>query len=100
MINQLVLVGRVNSDFGEIKEEKKTLLKFYIKSTRSYKNANGGYDEDNISCLVRGAMCDTIRQYCGVGDIIGVRGALVEYNNETYVMADKVTFLSNKTKEE
>lgn len=75
---------------------------------RSFKNMEGNYDTDFIDCVAFDSIAENTSEYCGKGDIVGVKGRVqsrtVEKDGKTeYLMeiiAEKVTFLSNKKGEE
>lgn len=109
MLNQIVLVGRLVRK-PELKESEngKKLTFITLAVPRSFKNMNGEYDTDFIDCLLwDNVACSTV-QYCSKGDIVGVKGRLQsrtvqkETGNviQIDVVAEKVTFLSSKHKEE
>ena len=98
MLNQTVLVGRLVQDL-EIKElengKKVTNITLAVK--RSYKNSDGIYDTDCIPCIVWNEMAENVAEFCKKGDIIGVKGRLQRLSgDELQVVAERVTFLSNK----
>lgn len=110
MLNQIVLVGRLTSDL-EVKEleegKKETTMTLAIP--RSYKNLNGEYETDFITCRLWNNIAENTAEYCKKGDIVGVKGRLQsiveenvleekEYKME--VVAEKVTFLSSRKSEE
>ena len=67
-----------------------------IKVQRPFKNKNGEYEDDLITCLVNCNMSSTLEEYCNIGDIIGVKGHLELENNKMIVKVDKMTFLGGK----
>lgn len=98
MLNQVVLVGRLVKD-PELNEtedkEKRGIITLAIP--RSYKNAEGEYDTDYIKCFLWNGVAENTKEYCHKGDMVGVRGRLEDKN---IVIAEKLTFLSSKKKEE
>lgn len=101
MLNQVVVVGRLVKDLEieEIDNKKRTLIT--LATPRSYKNANGEYETDFIDCVLWNGVADNTAEYCKKGDIIGIRGRIETHINEdnkkeTQIVADRVTFLSNK----
>lgn len=109
MLNQLVLVGRLVKK-PELKEaeSKKKYTYVTLAVPRSFKNVNGTYDTDFIDCILWDNVAASTVEYCNKGDIIGVRGRiqtrLVEKESiKNYVLeviAEKITFLSNKKVDE
>ena len=75
---------------------------------RSYKNMNGEYDTDFISCVLWSGIAENTVEYVKKGDLLGVKGRIQSrvYEDKeeqrkyiTEVVAEKVTFLSGKSKE-
>lgn len=102
MINQIILVGRlVDNPVLEETENgiKTTTLELAIP--RTFKNDNGEYDVDYISATLIKGNADAVTEYCRKGDTIGVRGrvARLSNSNEMQIIAERVTFLSNKCKD-
>lgn len=91
MLNQIVLVGRIieNEEEGYIT----------IAVPRNFKNEEGEYDTDYIKCKVMEHVEKNIKEWTKKGDIIGIRGRLQE-EGTSYVIAEKVTFLSSKKEKE
>ena len=99
MLNQVLLVGRLFED--PIIEEENT--SFILVVPNYEKNKDGEHETDFIKCLVSKKISNAISEYCEKGSVIGVRGRLKSIlgeNNNYYVevMAEKVTFLSAKSK--
>ena len=89
MLNQVVVVGRINS------MENGMLV---IAVPRSFKNENGEYDTDYIEARLSKSIESNVSTYCEVGDLVGVKGKLESDANRMFVIADKVTFLSSRKK--
>lgn len=109
MLNQSILVGRIVRE-PEVREtengSKVTNLTLAVQ--RSFKNSNGEYDCDFIPCVLWKGIAESTAEYCKKGDLLGVRGRLqarsYELSDETKrnvleVIAEKVTFLSSKSKD-
>lgn len=105
MLNQIVLVGRLVQD-PEIKELENESKVSYITLAvpRNYKNSEGIYETDFITCKVGYPICDTVKEYCKKGDLVGVKGRVQTRNEqEKYIIeivAEKVTFLSSRKEAE
>lgn len=101
MLNQVVLVGRLTSEL-EVKEleDGKRVSNITLAIPRSFKNANGEYETDFIECIAFDSIAENTTEYCKKGDIIGVKGRLqnkeVEDKKVTQIIAERITFLSNK----
>ena len=93
MLNQIVLVGR-------LAEKPKTINEFGIKIKilvpRSFKNEYGEYESDLITCYLWNGIADNTKKYCKKGDLIGIKGRIEQENKTMKIIAEKVTFLSNK----
>ena len=89
MLNQCVLVGRL--------KEWKADNMLTIAIPRSYKNEDGEYDTDFIDITIDGKIQESTKEYCHKGDILGVK-ARIESGNK--LIAEKVTFLSSRSKNE
>lgn len=109
MLNQAILVGRLVADPKINEEGEKKTATLTLAIPRSFKNADGEYDTDFITCSLWGGIAENTTAYCKKGDIVGVKGRLQsnKYENEdgtisykTEVVAEKVTFLSSKSKDD
>ena len=108
MLNQVVLVGRLTADPELYQTENgRKVARLVLAVPRSYKNSEGDYDTDFISCKLWQVIAQNTANYCKKGDLIGIRGRIETYNYEietgtkylTEVVADKVTFLSSRKAE-
>ena len=110
MLNQVVLVGRLTSDLeAKELEDGKKVTNMTLAIPRSFKNAEGEYETDFIDCSLWNSIAENTAEYCKKGDIVGVKGRLQSSSFEkedgnkefrTQVMAEKVTFLSSRSKDE
>lgn len=105
MLNQIVLVGRLVRDPEvKISENDKSYTNITIAVPRCYKNPDGEYETDFIDCRLWSAVAETTSEYCKKGDLLGVKGRIesriYEKDGEkkyiTEIIAEKITFLSNK----
>ena len=95
MLNQLVLVGRLTKDV-EVKEiGDKKVSTVVIAVPRPFKNADGEYETDFIPCTVWNGIADNVAEYCKKGDLLGIKGRIESKDNNIYIVAEKVTFLSS-----
>ena len=109
MLNQVIMVGRLTTNL-ELKEEgEKKTATLTLAIPRSFKNADGEYDIDFITCVLWDGIAENTAEYCKKGDIVGVKGRLQSnrYENEdgtinykVEVVAERVTFLSSKSKDD
>ena len=98
MLNQIVVVGRI-SDIAEITEDMSVIE---MRVPRNFKNEAGEYETDYLLCVLKGSISKNTKEYCGKGDIIGVKRRIARKENEEamQIIAEKVTFLSSKSKED
>jgi len=101
MLNQIVLVGRLVSKPNLEKEESgKSVSHITLAVPRSYKNENGEYETDFLPIILWNGVAQNTVEYCCKGDLIGIKGRVQETKGKICIVAEKVTFLSNTTKEE
>ena len=103
MLNQAVLVGRIVKE-PELKttESGKKVSNITLAVPRSFKNSNGEYDTDFISCILWKGVAESTVSYCKQGDLVGIKGRIQTRNYEVNdekkqaveVVAEKVSFLS------
>lgn len=109
MLNQTVIVGRIVRD-PELRETDNgnKITNITLAVPRSFKNVNGEYETDFISCVLWKGVAENVVEYCKRGDLVGVKGRIQTRNIETEdnskkqvieVVAEKVTFLSSKNKD-
>jgi len=104
----VVLVGRLVKDPELIESDNnKKYSRVTVAIPRAFKNMDGEYETDFINCILWDVVAKSTVEFCKKGDIIGVRGriqsSVVEKDNEkkyyTDVIAERITFLSNKKSE-
>ena len=109
MLNQIVLVGRLTRNIKINKSENgKKIANISLAIPRSFKNMEGTYDTDFIDCVAFENIAENTASYCSKGDIVGVKGrvqsrVVEKEGKKEYLMdiiAEKVTFLSSRKKEE
>ena len=100
MLNNLVLVGRIANieERGTYNEITTTIVTVAVP--RSYKNIEGVYETDFIPCVLYNGIAKNTMENCKKGDTIGIKGKVQMKENELNIIADKVTFLSSKAKED
>lgn len=104
MLNQTVIVGRIAKD-PELRETEngKKVTNVTLAVPRSFKNSNGEYETDFISCVLWKGIAESTVEYCKKGDLVGIKGRIQTRTYEkdeekkyaTEVVAEKVTFLSS-----
>ena len=109
MLNQVVLVGRLVKDPQLVETEtNKKMSRVTIAIPRNFKNMDGEYETDFINCILWDIAAKNTVDYCKKGDIVGIKGriqsSVVEKDEEKKyyvdVIAERVTFLSNKKQDE
>ncbi|MDD2518372.1 MAG: single-stranded DNA-binding protein [Bacilli bacterium] len=106
MLNQTVIVGRLVRE-PELRETENgtKVTNITLAVPRSYKNVDGEYETDFISCVLWKGIAENTVEYVKKGDLLGVKGRLQTRSfqiddsskkNVTEVIAEKVTFLSSK----
>lgn len=90
MMNNALIVGRI----VKIKNKQRTIVTVAVP--RTFKNSVGEYETDMIPVILYGSISKTTLEYCGKGDMIGVKGKLQVESGILRLVADKVTFLSTK----
>ncbi|MCM1053863.1 MAG: single-stranded DNA-binding protein [Ruminococcus sp.] len=99
MLNQAVIVARICSEI-KLKETKngKTIAVLDLAVPRCFKNKDGGYDTDFVSCTLFDNIAQNTADYLKIGDIVGIKGRLARLDKESplELVAEKVSFLSSK----
>lgn len=109
MLNQSIIVGRLTKDPEVVSTENgRKMTQIIVAVNRSFKNIDGKYDTDFIRCILWNGVAVSTSEYCKKGDLVGIKGRLqsnsyevdgqVKYSVD--IIAEKVTFLSNKKLEE
>lgn len=96
MSNQVIVVGRLANDI-KLENNKCEII---LSVNRPFKNEEGIYETDLISCLLWNGVAENTAEYCKKGDLVGVKGRLQTEDNKLIVIAEKITFLSSKKEEE
>lgn len=76
-LNYVVLMGRITHDL-EVRQTPNGVacLQFTVAVDRGFKNQNGEYDTDFISCVAWKERAEFISRYFGKGKMIAVEGQL------------------------
>lgn len=97
MLNQVVVVGRIQNEYEVQMSERGKQLTLILEVNRNYKNLDGEYDIDYIPVKILRTIVDTVVENCSKGDLIGVKGRLTKLKNDDLeLLAEKITFLSSK----
>lgn len=110
MLNNVILVGRLTKS-PELKElpDGKNVANLTIAVNRPFKNQETNeYDTDFIQCTLWNAVALSAYEYCKKGSTIGIKGRLVNRDNEIKevkfqsleLIAEHITFISSQPKKE
>ena len=85
-INKVIIAGRLVAD-PELRTTPsgKAVASFTVAVRRNYKNKNGDYDSDFISCQVWGKTAETVAKYFAKGSEIAAEGS---YTNNNFTDKD------------
>lgn len=109
LINQVFLVGRLTKtpEVKTVKGKKQCQITVAVK--RNFKNPDGIYDTDFITCTVWNVIAERVSEYCEKGSLISVK-ARIQNNNYTNkedvkvytyeIIAENISFMQSKSKEE
>lgn len=96
MLNQVVLVGRIIEEPEKIIDRELTKAIIKIEVQRAFKNQDGKYESDIIPVILWNMLADNIKEYCHIGDLVGIKARVQVKDGEMLLVADKVTFLAQK----
>lgn len=98
-MNNLVIVGRLVSG-TELKtsENNEKMCSFRLAVPRPFKNMDGIYETDFISCVAFNLSAMKLHDYLKKGDLIGVKGRLQcqDVDGKMVVIVEKLSFLSGE----
>ena len=101
MLNQVVLVGRIAKEVKIKEDNYRKVATLTISCPRSFKNMDGVYENDIINCvLYEHSIAKNVMEYLKKGDVVGIKGRLQSNGKKLELIAERLTFLSNRTKEE
>ena len=92
MINQIVLVGKIE----EIDSSSSNKKKIKLGVERPFDESKGRVF-DVFVCQLWNSIFSKITSVCNIGDMLAIRGRIEEDNNEYIVIAENVVLL-NKSK--
>ena len=106
-MNQVQLVGNLTKD-PELRTTPNNIsaCSFTVAVQRKYKNANGGYDADFISCVAWRQTAEFVHKYFMKGNKIGLTGSLQTRSYDTQdgskryiteVVVENVEFVAPKS---
>ncbi len=105
-MNQLFLVGRLTKDPEISKTGGLDQCKVTLAVKRQFKNSNGVFETDFITCTVWNVIAQRVCEYCKKGDLISLKGR-IQNNNYlgkdekmvyTYeIIAEQVSFMQKES---
>lgn len=110
MLNVCIVLGRIVNDL-EVKQTQSGVacLQFNVAVERNFKNSNGEYDTDFITCVAWKERAEFINRYFGKGKMIAVEGELRSRSYEdkngtkhyvTEVYVDSASFTGEKSQDQ
>lgn len=105
-MNKAILIGRLTKD-PELKTTASgiSVCSFTLAVNRRFKNADGNYDADFISCVAWRQQADFLTKYFAKGRMVGLVGSIQTRTYEdkegkkvyiTEVTADEIHFVDSK----
>ncbi len=104
-MNQVSLVGRITRDIEvTTSQQGREVCRFTVAVNRNFKNSNGEYDADFISCVAFGQTANFMGRYLEKGRLVSVTGRIQTGSYErdgqrvytTDVIADNVQGLDSR----
>lgn len=97
MNNLVTVVGRICEMHYKISDDKKKMF-IKIEVPCDFKNEKGKYETEIIPCILYSQLAENVDCYCRLGDLIGIRGRITSRSSKIQVVAERVTFLTNRKK--
>ena len=88
MFNQLFLLGKIKN----LKSIEKNELEIEVK--RNYKNTDGVFEKDCFKCVLWIAISKKISLSCKEGDLVAIKGRLVDDNGVCNILAEQIILLN------
>lgn len=92
MFNQVFIVGKVEK-IPELNSDNKD-NKIILEVRRNYKNVDGVFDKDYFSCYLWSALYKKINMSCKEGDLVALRGRLINEGGNCNILAEQVILLN------
>lgn len=90
MLNNVVLVGRVvETPTMKSSEQGFNFSTVTLAVMKPFKNSDGKYEYDFISCYLWDAIASSTCEYCRKGDMIGIRGRLTSKSKDVVFNGDE-----------
>ncbi len=92
MINQLLLVGVIKKMpmFDKMMDNNE----FIVEVKRNYKNVEGVFEKDCFRCHLWVAISKKISLNCKEGDVVAIKGRLVDNEGKCDILAEQVVLLN------
>lgn len=97
MINQLLLVGIIKK--MPVYDLLKNNNELIIEVKRNYKNSEGVFEKDCFKCYLWFAISKKICLCCKEGDLVAIRGRIVEEDKIYKIVAEQVVLLNKNIEE-
>lgn len=85
-MNQVILVGKIVAEPVMFLTEPLGTMVIQVK--------NRDETEHNIMCYANEETIKTVKKYCTIGTVVGIKGHLVQDKNEIRLHLEKVTFIN------
>lgn len=109
MNNIVILIGRITRNI-ELKKTPNAIsvCNITLAVNRNYKNSEGVYETDFITCTCYRNIAERASMYCKKGDLVGIKGMIQvrDYEKDgkktyaTEIIVDRLNFLSIASKKE
>lgn len=95
MMNQTILIGKINNDFVIRNVEGVSQAVVELKVQRCFKNLDGEYESDYIEVVVLEGLATSIQPYFKKGIMTAIKARIeCPSSRELRIVAEKITFLS------
>lgn len=105
MLNNVILIGRIVND-PELEQtpKGKKVSTITLAIARSFKNSNGVFETDYITCRLWSGIAESMVEFCKKGSLLAIKGRLQTRNYDTAdghrmciteVIAERVNFLNS-----
>ena len=96
-MNNFMIVGRLLNKRENLENHS---IELEIAVKRSYKNIDGIYETDLLTCLLWDGIAKTTLDCCRINDIVGIKGKIQSKEGKMELIAEKLTFLSTRKEQE
>lgn len=107
MLNQVILVGRLQNDpVLQVVDGGRNKTHVTLGIQRGFKNAESGeYEVDYLQCTLWSGIAENTVEYCKAGSTVGIKARLSQKTailadgttlNYPEIIAEKITFINTK----